>query len=97
VVRCSVLNAALKTRTVPGKAAEMAADHKAPRRYLGTGNPDINDLAQGWRRSLTLDQRLVLAEGLWASNIHEARVAAAKLLTQARIRPDGAVWGLIAG
>jgi len=89
--------AALKTRAVPGKAAEMAADHKAPRRYLGTGNPDINDLAQGWRRSLTLDQRLVLAEGLWASNIHEARVAAAKLLTQARIRPDGAVWGLIAG
>ena len=29
------------------------------------------------------------------TNIHEARVAAAKLLTQARIRPDDAAWPLI--
>jgi 3-methyladenine DNA glycosylase AlkD len=32
---------------------------------------------------------------LWKSDIHEARIIAAKLLTQARIRPDDAVWSLI--
>jgi 3-methyladenine DNA glycosylase AlkD len=40
---------------------------------------------------------VALAAGLWESDIHEARVAAAKLLTQARLRPDEAVWDLICG
>ena len=39
---------------------------------------------------------VALAAGLWDSDIHEARVAAAKLLTQARIRPDDAVWDVLA-
>jgi len=81
----------------PGKAAEMAAYHKADRPYLGVANPDIDTCAKAWRAALNLDQRLALAAGLWDSNIHEARVAAAKLLAQARIRPDdGAAWALIA-
>ena len=33
-------------------------------------------------------ERVALARGLWDSDIHEARIAAAKLLTQARIRED---------
>ena len=33
-------------------------------------------------------ERVALARGLWASDVHEARIAAAKLLTQARIRED---------
>jgi 3-methyladenine DNA glycosylase AlkD len=87
----------LSAVTRPGKAAEMAAYHKADRPYLGVANPDINDAAKRWRADLTLEQRLALAAGLWASNIHEARVAAAKLLAQARIRPDdGPAWDLIA-
>ena len=87
----------LKSRAVFGKAAEMAAYHKVKRAYLGVANPDINELAQTWRRALDLDDRLALASALWDSDIHEARVAAAKLLTQARIRPDDtAVWALIA-
>jgi len=87
---------ALRARGDPGKAAEMAAYHKAPRPYLGVANPMINDLATDWRRSLPLDDRLALASGLWASDIHEARIAAAKVLTQARIRPDDTpVWRLI--
>jgi 3-methyladenine DNA glycosylase AlkD len=45
---------------------------------------------------LTLDARLALCADLWGSNIHEARIAAAKLLTQARIKPDDAgAWDLI--
>ena len=87
----------LKSRAQPGKAAEIAAYHKVDRVYLGVANPDINELAQTWRRALDLDDRLALASALWDSDIHEARVAAAKLLTQARIRPDDtAAWALIA-
>lgn len=78
------------------RAAEMAAYHKAPRRYLGVPVPDITALADQWRAASTLDDRLTLAHDLWITDIHEARVAAAKLLTQARIRPDdAAAWALI--
>ncbi|HEV8035638.1 DNA alkylation repair protein, partial [Yoonia sp.] len=42
-------------------------------------------------------ERLALAKGLWKGNTHEGRIAAAKLLTQARIRPDDTdAWSLIA-
>jgi 3-methyladenine DNA glycosylase AlkD len=79
----------------PAKAAEMAAYHKVPRRYLGVPVPEIDTLTDQWRASLTLDDRIALAASLWATDIHEARIAAAKLLTQARIRPDDAAWQLI--
>jgi 3-methyladenine DNA glycosylase AlkD len=76
----------------------MAAYHKVPRTYLGVTVPQIDELARAWRAETTLDERIALASGLWASNIHEGRVAAAKLFTQSRIRPDdSAVWHLIAG
>ena len=81
----------------PAKAAEMQAYHKAERPYLGLSVPQIDDLADRWRAERTLDERLQLAAGLWQTNIHEARIASAKLLTQARIRPDQAAWELIAG
>ena len=56
----------------------------------------IDDLTRAWRADITLEERLTLAQGLWNSNAHEARVAAAKLLTQARIRPDDSgAWSLI--
>jgi 3-methyladenine DNA glycosylase AlkD len=89
--------AALTALADPAKAADMAAYHKVARPYLGVAVPQIDTLAQNWRAAVTLDERLALAAGLWASNIHEARVAAAKLLTQARIRPeDDRAWALIA-
>ncbi|MCP3971739.1 MAG: DNA alkylation repair protein [Rhodobacteraceae bacterium] len=87
---------ALRAHAQVGKAEEMARYHKVPRAYLGVANPDIDAAARTWRQQLTLDDRLSLAAGLWHSDIHEARVAAAKLLTQARIRPDdSAAWRLI--
>ncbi|MDV7270096.1 DNA alkylation repair protein [Thioclava sp. A2] len=79
------------------KAAEMAAYHKAPRRYLGIAVPAIDDMVGMWRERLDVAGRVALARGLWDSDIHEARVAAAKLLTQARLRPDADAWDLIAG
>lgn len=79
----------------PGKALEMQAYHKAPRRYLGVSVPEVEHLTTQWRAGLSLDDRLGLAASLWQTDVHEARIAAAKLLTQARIRPDEAVWALI--
>ncbi len=90
--------AALRARGDAEKAAGQAAYHKAARVYLGASNPEIDLLVKEWRAALgdDLAARVALADGLWASDIHEARVAAAKLLTQARIRDDGPVWRLIA-
>lgn len=80
----------------PAKAADMATYHKAEREYLGVTVPQIDELARGWREGLDVPGRVDLAARLWDTNIHDARIAAAKLLTQARIRPDDQVWQLIA-
>ncbi|MFN4203695.1 MAG: DNA alkylation repair protein [Tabrizicola sp.] len=85
----------LQARANPAQAARMPAYHKASRPYLGIPVPEIATLADRWRAELTLEDRIALAAGLWQTNIHEARVAAAKLLAQARIRPDEATWDLI--
>jgi 3-methyladenine DNA glycosylase AlkD len=76
------------------RATGMAAYHKAPRRYLGVPVPAIEAMVQDWRAARDLPGRVALARALWDSDIHEARVAAAKLLTQARITEDAAVWDL---
>ena len=88
--------AALEAVATPEKAAEMAAYHKSTRRFLGLTVPQIDDLTDAWRADCTLEERLALAAGLWTADIHETRIAAAKLLTQARIRPeDDGAWALI--
>ncbi|MES2145865.1 MAG: DNA alkylation repair protein [Pseudomonadota bacterium] len=87
--------AELEALADPARATEMAAYHKVDRPYLGVPVPAIEVLTDRWRAESTLDDRLALASDLWFTNIHEARVAAAKLLTQARIRPDQAAWALI--
>ena len=88
--------AALEAQENSQKAAEMAAYHKVPRHYLGLSTPQIDALTKEWRAAVDLPTRLALADGLWQSDIYEARVAAAKLLIQARIRPeDTAAWELI--
>ena len=86
---------ALRAHSVAGKALQMKAYHKVGRPYLGVANPMIDLEVKSWRAALTLNERIELADGLWQSNIFEGRLAAAKLLTQARIRPDDAVWQLI--
>ncbi|MGC1505149.1 MAG: DNA alkylation repair protein [Sulfitobacter sp.] len=81
----------------PAKALEMRKYHKADRVYLGLANPQIDALTKDWRTALETPERVALADALWQTDIYEARVAAAKLLTQARIRPDDtAAWQLIA-
>ncbi|WP_299557979.1 DNA alkylation repair protein [uncultured Sulfitobacter sp.] len=89
--------AQLEALADPERAAGMRSYHKTARVYLGLTNPQLNDLTQQWRTELALPERLDVADGLWQTDIFEARVAAAKLLTQARLRPDdSAAWALIA-
>ncbi len=79
-----------------GKAAEMAAYHKGKREFLGVTNPQIDTFVKAWRGAMDVAERVALADTLWQSNLHEARIAAAKLLTQARLKPsDMAAWELI--
>lgn len=89
----------LESLADPAKAAEAAAYHKAPagseRRYLGLSLAQIEEPVATWRADLSVEGRVSLAEGLWNTNVHEARVAAAKLLTQARLRPDARAWTVI--
>jgi len=80
----------------PEQASQMRTHHKADRTYLGISTPQINDLTKTWRTDLGLADRVMLADSLWQTDIFEARVAAAKLLTQARLRPDDEpAWELL--
>lgn len=87
--------AALEAQGDAALAVEAAARHKADRRYLGTPNVAIDALVAEWRAELGVEERVALASSLWHSNIHEARIAAAKLLLQARMKPDEAAWRLV--
>lgn len=81
----------------PEKASDMLRYHKAFRRYLGVANPQLDELAKDWRPLMDVEARVVLAGALWDHASHEGRVLAAKLLTQARLRPsDQSAWALIA-
>ena len=78
------------------KAVEMEAYHKIERRYLGVPSGTLDAHAKDWRQTLSLLDRLSLAQGLWETDVFEARITAAKLLTQARIRPDDTpAWDMI--
>ncbi|PSL21880.1 DNA alkylation repair protein [Shimia abyssi] len=87
--------AVLSAHIEPGRAEQMAAYHKQTRTVLGIPNTATNDVTKEWRRTLSVSERVALADGLWQTDIFEARIAAAKLLTQARLRPDGDAWTLI--
>jgi len=93
------LDAALGELTAAGDAVDAtgaAAYHKAARTYLGVRNPVVDDMVKRWRAGLDVPQRVALARDLWDTDIHEAMIAASKLLTQARIKEDGEVWRLVA-
>ena len=86
---------ALKAQIEPGRAEGQAKYHKQTREVLGVPNPALNDLTKDWRQTLTVEDRVALADQLWQTDIFEARIAAAKLLTQARMRPDDSAWEVI--
>ncbi|MGR3814669.1 MAG: DNA alkylation repair protein [Cognatishimia activa] len=88
--------AELRAHIEPGRAEGMAAYHKQTREVWGIPNPATNDVTKGWRQRLTVEERVQLASDLWQTDIFEARLAASKVLTQARIKPDDTgAWDLI--
>ena len=88
--------AELRAHIEPGRAEGMAAYHKQTREVWGIPNPATNDVTKVWRQRLTVEERVQLAADLWQTDIFEARLAAAKVLTQARIKPDDTgAWDLI--
>ncbi len=88
--------AELRAHIEPDRAEGMAAYHKQTREVWGIPNPATNDVTKGWRQRLTVEERVQLAADLWQTDIFEARLAAAKVLTQARIKPDDSgAWDLI--
>lgn len=79
-----------------GAAADVLPSETRARQVLGVPAADLDALAREWRKALAIGERLGLADALWRTDIHEARIAAAKLLTQARLRPsDAAAWALL--
>lgn len=77
------------------KAAQMAIYHKADRAYLGVANPVIDRMVREWRSAAPPETWVGLARELWDTDVHEARVAAAKLVDRRRIDPDREVWDLL--
>jgi len=90
--------AQLQAKADPARAEQMHAYHKIDRPYLGLSNGDVAAMATEWRKSCDIGSLVALAQGLWNSNIYEARIAAGKLFIQARMRPDDhAAWACITG
>ncbi len=87
----------LRTLSNAEYAEKMKAYHKTDREVLGLRNPVLTDLVREIRPAISLEERLALCDGLWKADILESRILAAKLLEQARIRPDDTgAWRLIA-
>lgn len=88
--------AALRAEGDPERAAAARAYHRTDREVLGVPVPVIAELAKSWRtEDPGVGPRVALAAALWESGVFEARLAAAKLLVQARIADDGPVWALV--
>ncbi|WP_265501693.1 DNA alkylation repair protein [Paracoccus beibuensis] len=85
----------LRAEADPDRAARTAARHKSGRETLGVPPARIEALASQWRAALDIDGRVTLAQALWDSDVHEARLLAARLLVQARMHPDDAAWQVI--
>ncbi|QUS35529.1 DNA alkylation repair protein [Falsirhodobacter algicola] len=86
---------ALRAQGNEDLAAAAAERHGGERTYLGTPNAAIDALVAEWRADLSVEERVALASSLWHSDVHEARIAAARLLLQARMRPDEPAWRLV--
>lgn len=88
--------AALRAEGDAERAAEMAGSRRRGREAFGVSNARLEALARAWRAETpSVQDRVALASALWESGVFEARIAAARVLVQARIRGDAPVWSLI--
>lgn len=85
---------ALMTHADTARATELENRFGAGS-YLGVAPQAMEELARSWRQEIGTPERLALARALWADGPFEARIMAAKLLTQARIKDDAEIWDQI--
>jgi 3-methyladenine DNA glycosylase AlkD len=79
------------------RAARDRAANRTNRECWGVHGATLTDQAMTLRANLSVDERVMIADALWRDGVFDERVMACKLLTQARMRPDGGVWGLLSG
>ncbi|MCA0045249.1 DNA alkylation repair protein [Celeribacter litoreus] len=63
--------------------------------YFGVPPQTLDTVARDWRAETDISVRLPLARALWESGNFDAKIVAAKLLTQARIKEDADIWSQI--
>ncbi|ALI56388.1 DNA alkylation repair protein [Celeribacter marinus] len=85
---------ALQSEADATRAADLATRFGAGD-YIGVAPARLEEIARQWRQDVAFPDRLELARALWETNTHEARLMAAKLLTQARIKDDADIWAQI--
>jgi 3-methyladenine DNA glycosylase AlkD len=85
----------LRAAGEPGRAARARSANRTEREAWGVDGGTLSDMAKALREDLTVDGRVLLADALWREGVLETRVLAAKLLTQARMRPDHGAWDLL--
>lgn len=84
----------LRLSADPEKASALSS--RAGRsEALGVPPQVLENFAREWRQDVSFPERLDLARALWEQPVFEARLMAAKLLTQARIADDAAIWDQI--
>ena len=79
---------ALNAHSDEAEALKMRGYHKVARPYLGVPEPVIETLCKEWRAACSLEERIEVGAALWDSNAGEGSMAAARLMTQARIRTE---------
>lgn len=89
--------AALRAAGDAERAAKDRASNRTDRETWGVHGATLTDQAMALRADLTVDERVMIADALWRDGVYDGRVMACKLLTQARMRPDGGAWGLLSG
>lgn len=84
--------AALHAEADEARVTKLKAHFGASGDYIGIAPGRLEEMARAWRKEVAFPERLELATSLWTSGVHDARLMAAKLLTQARIKDDQEVW-----
>ena len=77
------------------ESERMARYHKVDRLYLGVRVPTVTDVARQYAKDTAGNNLIGVCEGLWMTNIHEARILVGKLLDVCKPRETEAVWAFI--
>lgn len=92
------IKAALKKLQSLGSKERAVADrryHKSQREHWGVSVPDCNKFAINLSQGLSHRKMIALARALWATNLFDPMVCAAKILSQPKILPSQEVWNTI--